>query len=191
MSSRDADLNVIDTPPESFTHHDMDAPPWWTFYKRPYMYIDGFAQKGHRGLMQFTLIPENGRDFYLQNEDGFRDVYAYLSSLRAPKFKGPIDADLAGQGRVLFGDHCATCHGTYSRETGGDDWTYPNRRIAIDDIGTDPVRLTALSPEGRQRYADSWFAHAGEGGSAGNCDGPRRLRCAPTRRNLGIGSLLP
>ena len=162
MSSRDADLNVIDTPPTSFTHHDMDAPPWWTFYKRPYIYIDGFAQKGHRGLMQFTLIPENGRDFYLENEDGFRDVYAYLSSLRAPKYQGPVDTELAGQGRALFGDHCATCHGTYSRETGGDDWTYPNRRIAIDDIATDPVRLTALSSEGRQRYADSWFAHAGE-----------------------------
>jgi mono/diheme cytochrome c family protein len=157
MSSRDADLNLIDTPPTAFTHHDMDAPPWWTFHKRPYIYIDGFAQKGHRGLMQFTLIPENKRDFYLENEDGFRDVYAYLSSLRPPKYEGPVDVKLAGQGRVVFDDHCASCHGTY-----GDDWTYPNRRIPIDEIGTDPVRLTALPVEGRRRYAESWFAHGGE-----------------------------
>lgn len=155
MSSRDADLNVVDTPPEAFTHHDMDAPPWWTFYKRPYLYIDGFAPKGHRGLMQFTLIPENGPEFYRENEDGFRDVYAYLDSLRPPKFTGEVDPSLAGQGRVVFENNCASCHGTY-----GDDWTYPSRTIAIDDIGTDPVRLTALSVEGRQIYADSWFSKA-------------------------------
>jgi len=174
MSSRDADLNLIDTPPVSFTHHDMDAPPWWTFYKRPYIYIDGFAEKGHRGLMQFTLIPENGPEFFHENEDAFRDVYAYLSSLRAPKFQGHVDQELAGQGRALFGDHCATCHGTY-----GDDWSYPNRRIPIDDLGTDPVRLSALSVEGRQIYADSWFAHAGEDGVQETVTDPRGYVAPP------------
>ena len=63
MDQRDEQLNGILVPPKSFTHHDMDAPPWWYFYKRPSMYIDGFAEKGHRGLMQFTLVPENGPDF--------------------------------------------------------------------------------------------------------------------------------
>ena len=57
MSHRDEQLNVINRAPQSFVHHDMDAPPWWHFHKRPYIYIDGFAQKGHRGLMQFMLDP--------------------------------------------------------------------------------------------------------------------------------------
>ena len=35
MSSRDEQLNLINSPPHMFTHHDMDAPPWWHFYKRP------------------------------------------------------------------------------------------------------------------------------------------------------------
>ncbi len=157
MSSRDADLNLIASPIESFTHHDMDAPPWWHFAKRPNIYIDGFAAKGHRGLMQFTLIPENGPSFYREHEDDFRDVYAYLSSLRPPVYTAAIDDSLAGQGRALFNQTCAQCHGTY-----GDQPTYPNRRISIDEIGTDPVRLNALSSEGRQKYANSWFAHAGE-----------------------------
>ena len=26
--------------------------------------MDGFAEKGHRGLMQFMLIPENGPEFF-------------------------------------------------------------------------------------------------------------------------------
>lgn len=157
MSSRDAELNVIASPMESFTHHDMDAPPWWNFKKRPYIYIDGFAQKGHRGLMQFTLIPENGPEFFRDHEDEFEDVHAYLSSLTPPKYPHAIDVDLAERGRALFGQTCAECHGTY-----GQNETYPNRCVPIDEIGTDPVRLTALSVDGRERYAKSWFAHVGE-----------------------------
>ncbi len=153
MSHRDEQLNVINRAPQSFVHHDMDAPPWWHFHKRPSIYIDGFAQKGHRALMQFMLVPENGPEFFRDNEDKFRDVFAYLSSLRAPKYPGPIDQQLAGQGRGVFQKHCAQCHG---------DKTYPNRRVPLDEIGTDPVRLTALTVAGRTKYSRSWFAHAGE-----------------------------
>jgi mono/diheme cytochrome c family protein len=157
MHSRDEQLNLVNRPPVMFTHHDMDAPPWWHFHKRPYLYIDGFAQKGHRGLMQFMLVPENGPDFFQNHESDFRDVYAYLSSLRAPKYEGKVDAELAEQGRALFNQTCAQCHGTY-----GSVETYPNRRIPLAEIGTDPVRLEALSVKGRELYSRSWFANAGQ-----------------------------
>ncbi len=157
MHHRDEQLNVIQRMPVSFVHHDMDAPPWWHFHKRPHIYIDGFAEKGHRGLMQFMLVPENGPGFFREHEDEFRDVYAYLQSLRPPKYEGPIDDELAMQGEAVFNQTCAECHGTYGKES-----TYPDRRIAIEELGTDPVRLTALSVAGRQKYARSWFAHAGE-----------------------------
>ena len=157
MNARDSHLNPLFTPPKFFVNHDMDAPPWWYFFKRPAMYIDGFAKKGHRGLMQFTLVPENGPDFYRKHEDNFRDVLTYITSLRPPKYTGPIDHTLAGRGKSLFVRNCSQCHGTY-----GDDWTYPNVRVPLDELGTDPVRLTALTEEGRKKYADSWFAHAGE-----------------------------
>ena len=157
MQARDEQLNLIDHLPTSFVHHDMDAPPWWHFHKRPYIYIDGFAQKGHRALMQFTLVPENGPQFFRDHEDDFRDVYAYLDSLRAPKYDGVVDEVLAEQGRAVFEDNCAECHGTY-----GEQWTYPNRRVALSEIGTDPVRLESLQVAGREKYARSWFAHAGE-----------------------------
>lgn len=157
MKSRDAQLNLIPSGIEFFTHHDMDAPPWWHFYKRPYLYIDGFAQKGHRGLMQFAMIPENGPEFFRKHESDFQDVYAYLSSLRPPKFPGPVDARLAEKGRGVFESNCSHCHGTY-----GDNWTYPNVRVSLDEIRTDAVRLKALTLAGREKYARSWFAHAGE-----------------------------
>lgn len=183
MSRRDEHLNLINPPPEKHVHHDMDAPPWWHFYKRPYLYIDGFAAKGHRGLMQFMLIPENGPDFFRDHEDDFRDVFAYLSSLRPPKYTGNVDRTLAEQGRGVFNQTCAECHGTYGRETDlvakppnlleqtsvrrpaqppQVGTTYPNRRIPLPEIGTDLVRLSALSVAGRSKYARSWFAHGGE-----------------------------
>jgi hypothetical protein len=157
MHYRDEKLNVLDKMPVQFTHHDMDAPPWWHFSKRPYIYIDGFAQKGHRSLMQFMLIPENGPEFFRDHEDEFRDVYAYLSSLRAPTFTGKIDRQLAEQGRAVFENNCAECHGTY-----GEHASYPNKCVPIGEIGTDAVRLNALSVAGRTLYSKSWFAHGGE-----------------------------
>lgn len=157
MSRRDPQLNIIDRLPQRAVHHDMDAPPWWYFYKRPNIYIDGFAERGHRGLMQFTLVPENGPGFYRDHENDFKDIYAYLMSLRPPKYPGVIDYELARSGKDVFNESCADCHGTY-----GKDWTYPNRRVPIQEIGTDPVRLAALPVEGRRKYASSWFAHHGE-----------------------------
>ena len=166
MARRDGQLNLLPPSFQQFVHHDMDAPPWWHFSKRPNLYIDGFAQKGHRGLMQFTLIPENGPEVFRQREEDFRDVYAYIESVQPPPYQESIDDDLAERGRAVFADHCARCHGTYGSGTfdsgRGDETHYPNLRIPIDDIGTDPVRLTALSVEGRRKYASSWFAHAGE-----------------------------
>lgn len=159
MNGRDEQLNRVARLPAFFTNHDLDAPPWWYFYKRPNVYIDGFATKGHRGLMQFMLVPENGPGFFHKHEKDFEDVFAYMSSLRPPKFSGVIDVALAEQGRAVFQSNCAECHGTY-----GKDSTYPNRRVSIEEIGTDPVRLKALTVAGRQKYARSWFAHAGEQG---------------------------
>ena len=157
MHFRDEKLNVLDKMPAQFTHHDMDAPPWWHFAKRPHIYIDGFAQKGHRGLMQFMLVPENGPEFFRDHEEEFRDVYAYLSSLEGPKYSGKIDHALAEQGRAVFENNCAECHGTY-----GDRESYPSVCVPIDEVGTDPVRLKALGVAGRTLYAKSWFAHGGE-----------------------------
>lgn len=158
MNYRDAQLNVLpDQPPPSVMHHDMDAPPWWHFHKRPNIYIDGFAQRGHRGLMQFMLVRENGPEKFRQWESDFRDIYSYMMSLRPPKYEGPVDVDLAARGRRLFLDTCAECHGTYDEQP-----TYPNRRVPLKELGTDPVRLEALPVAGREKYAASWFAHGGE-----------------------------
>ncbi len=167
MHFRDAKLNVIEPDgPPPMHHHDMDAPPWWHFSQREYIYIDGFAERSHRALMQFALVRENKATWFQQQEEPFRDVYAYLMSLQAPKYPHAIDSALSARGEQIFNQHCASCHGTY-----GANKQYPAVRIPIEEIGTDPVRLRSLSAEGRGRYAGSWFANFGKEETIADPDG--------------------
>ncbi|PQO35985.1 cytochrome c [Bremerella cremea] len=158
ISLRDADLNFV--PGASFPrmlHHDMEPPPWWHFSQKENIYIDGFAPKGHRALLQFTMVRSNGAKSFPAREDDFRDVYAYLSSLEPPKYAGEIDEKKVAAGRIVFNKNCSECHGTY-----GENASYPQRMIPIDDIATDRARLDALSPEHRQVYGKSWFNNYGD-----------------------------
>lgn len=157
MANRDPHLNVRPGLPPPMTHHDHDAPAWWNFKKKTRLYSDGFSAKGHRPLMQFMLVPENGPEVFADREDEFQEVYAWLESLEAPKYPFAIDQGLAAKGEAIFTNHCADCHGTY-----GQDETYPNKIVPIAEVGTDPVRLGALSPEHRHAYGQSWFGHFGD-----------------------------
>lgn len=158
LAKRDADLNVRqENPAPPLLHHDHDAPPWWHYKKKQHIYIDGFASKGHRPLMQFLLVPSNGPRQFHEWEDDYRAIEAYLESLEAPKYPFEIDRKLAATGEPIFNRSCARCHGTY-----GEQATYPEKLVPLADIGTDPRRLEALTAEGRERYRQSWFAHNGE-----------------------------
>jgi mono/diheme cytochrome c family protein len=153
LAMRDRDLNVVPPrEPVRFAHHDLDAPPWWNVRKRTHLYVDGFAPKSHRALMQFALVPQNGPERLRAFEDAFRDVLAYVESLEAPRWPHAVDAGLAARGRVAFDRHCAECHGTHGAKP-----SYPNRRVPLAVVGTDPVRLESIAPAQRAAYAESWF----------------------------------
>jgi hypothetical protein len=156
LAHRDADLNLAGSrsPLLGLAHHDHDAPAWWHFHRKTKLYIDGFAPKAARPLMQFLLVKENGPERFRQWERDFQDVYAFLESLRPPKYPWSIDHDLAAQGEVTFRRNCATCHGTY-----GEGGRYPEKTVPIETVGTDRVRLDALTPANRKHYAESWFAN--------------------------------
>lgn len=157
MNFRDKDLNVrVDRPPAEMVHHDMDAPPWWHFHRKHHIYIDGFAEKSHRGLMQFMLVRQNGPKQFKSWENDFRQVYEFISELRPPKYPLPINNAKSHRGEQVFLNSCASCHGTY-----GEKARYPELRIPIEELGTDRVRLDALSPLHREHYGKSWFANLG------------------------------
>jgi mono/diheme cytochrome c family protein len=138
----------------------MDAPAWWHYRTRNSLYADGFAAKGHRMLMQFLLVKENGPEKFAAWEDEFRDIEAWIATLEPPKWPGPIDASLAAVGKGVFATHCASCHGTY-----GPDGSYPERLVSIDEVGTDRVRLDSLTAKERSDLNASWFGHMGADGA--------------------------
>jgi mono/diheme cytochrome c family protein len=103
------------------------------------------------------LVKQNGPEKFHGWEEEFRDVHAYLSSLEPPKYPYPIDAPLAERGKAAFNRVCSQCHGEY-----GANRNYPERLVPIDEVGTDRVRLDALTPKHRAAYGESWFAHYGK-----------------------------
>ncbi|MCU0708124.1 MAG: cytochrome c [Pirellula sp.] len=173
MNYRDADLNVHPSRlPAAMVHHDMDAPSWWQFHRKSHIYIDGFAEKGHKGLMQFMLVRQNGPKQFRAWEEDFRKVYAFISELRPPKYPLPIDVEKAAEGRRLFNTHCATCHGEYGdRNETTRASEYAEAIVPLEDLGTDGVRLRSLTPRHRKSYGDSWFADYGKQDTRHEVDG--------------------
>ena len=156
---RQPDMSVdLTRRPGPLLHHDMDAPAWWNVRRKSKLYVDGFAPKNNRILMQFMLIPRNDRDTIYSWEDDFRDVLAYIESIQPPKYSGPIDEPLAEQGRMIFDANCGRCHGTYSGPEAGN---YPEKIIPIEELATDPIRLRALSVEHREHLQTTWMTHYG------------------------------
>jgi mono/diheme cytochrome c family protein len=156
LGYRNPDLSLHMPPRNLGVRDDMcdDVPAWWLLKKKKTMYYTGSTDsRSVRSLMQFMLLPHNLRSTFEKEEATFRDIQAYILSLEAPKYPYPIDRPLARKGEALFNRTCAKCHGTY-----GEDWTYPNKIVPIDEIGTDRRRYDGLSKEFGELYNRSWFA---------------------------------
>lgn len=156
---RDADMGVhLDAPaPARLLHHGMDAPPLWNVRHKSQLYCDGFAPKNHRVLMQFMLLPTNGPDTLKNWEPAFQDILAWIESLEPPVYPWAIQRPRAQQGRVIFNQHCARCHGTY-----GQARRYPERTVPLKTIGTDSLRLRALTTRHRRWIKDGWMSRYGK-----------------------------
>jgi mono/diheme cytochrome c family protein len=135
-------------------HLCEDAPAWWLLKKKKTIYHTGSTDaRSVRTLMQFMMTPLNSADTIKNAEAAFTDIQAYLRSLEPPRYPFAIDRELAQKGEKLFVQNCARCHGTY-----GDEWTYPNKIVPIDVIGTDRTRFDGISDKVGRHYNESWFA---------------------------------
>jgi len=130
-----------------------DVPAWWLMKKKKTIYHTGTtSSRSIRTLMQFMMHPLTTREMFVKAEPAFREIQQYLLNLEAPKYPFPIDRAKAAKGEALFNDNCAKCHGTY-----GEKWTYPNKVIPLEEIGTDPKRFEGMGPKYGEAYAVSWF----------------------------------
>lgn len=152
---KNMDVNLAAKPPESASM-DMDAPPWWNMKYKRSLYADGFAPKNERILLQFMMLPTNSGELMRGWEPDFRDIKAYIESLKPPKYPFAVDKSQAAKGRTVFNDNCARCHGTY-----GDEVKYEQVTVPLDEIGTDPARLKDLPREHREWVRKSWMSGFG------------------------------
>lgn len=80
----------------------------------------------------------------LKNRARGEAVFAFLGGYHAPPFPGIIDRAAAGRGGQIYAAQCASCHGTYSDDAQPRLVRFPNW---IGDVGTDPARAAAFSPQ--------------------------------------------
>jgi mono/diheme cytochrome c family protein len=158
LARRNPDLTFRSPALDLGLHDQMceDVPAWWLLHKKQTMYFTGGADAHSvRSIMQFMMGSINGPSAFDKAETDFADIREYLGSLRPPKYPFPIDRPLAAKGEAVFEKSCAKCHGTY-----GEQWTYPNKIVPIDEIGTEPARYTGITAEFGHYYDSSWFARA-------------------------------
>lgn len=130
-----------------------DVPAWWLMKKKRTIYYTGATDaRSVRTLMQFMMHPLSTPKDFDKHEPAFRDIRQYLTSMEPPKYPFAIDRAKAAKGEALFTQNCATCHGTY-----GAKWTYPNKVIPLDEIGTDPTRHKGIDVAYGKEYSESWF----------------------------------
>ena len=124
---------LMQPPPESVLPVSM--PPWWHMQKKHAMFYTTAGRGDHaRHMILGTVFCADSVAEARAIDTYAPDIRAYIAGLEAPDYPFDVDQDLAAQGRAVFENTCSGCHGTY-----GEDWTYPNLVIALQEIGTDPA----------------------------------------------------
>jgi mono/diheme cytochrome c family protein len=129
----------------------ISVPPWWNVGKQHAMFYNGEGRGDHVSYMILASTTCTDSVAEAREIDSwFKDVRAYLATLRAPAYPYPIDPELAASGEQLFKSECKKCHGSY-----GEDARYPNKLVALDKVGTDPM-LAQLAYHDGERFV-RWF----------------------------------
>lgn len=155
---RDEDLNLVEFRLSvPLVHNDMDAPPWWHYKRKDRIFCDAMAPKTTRTLMQFAMSPTVTGEQIRSWEPDFDLVKAFIESLEPPPYPFAVDRGRAREGRKIFNRSCSGCHGTY-----GEKGEYPGKVVALEKVGTDPIRLGAVSRTSKESYNRSWFSNYGK-----------------------------
>lgn len=161
LGFRNPDLSLSGTWKNLGLHDDTcaDVPAWWLMKKKKTIYHTGATDsRSVRALMQFMMHPLTTPQSFEKAEPSFRDISQYLISLEPPKYPFAIDRAKAAKGAAIFNETCAKCHGTY-----GEKWTYPNKVIPLEEIGTDPKRHAGVEITYGEAYSKSWFGQEPNG----------------------------
>jgi hypothetical protein len=103
MLVRDRDLNLMDIrqfapPTPAQLDIPLKTPPYWVSKKKTRYYYDAFIAKSHRDIMQFTFAYTMAPQQIFAQEAVFKDIYAWINAVSAPKYPFPVDRALARRG---------------------------------------------------------------------------------------------
>jgi mono/diheme cytochrome c family protein len=144
-----SDQPLLAPPPEPAL--PVAIPPWWNLRKKHALFHSG---QGRGDLARHLLLANSTCTDSVAEaramDPWFVAIRAYLATLAPPKYPYPIDQALAERGFTLFQSNCQGCHGSY-----GDDWGYPNRVVALGEVGTDPALARAAYNDADRFRA--WF----------------------------------
>jgi hypothetical protein len=119
-----------------------DPPPWWRVHKKNALFYNGMARGDHRGTMSAaTSVCVDSVARAQEVDEMFKDINAFIESIRPPLYPYSVDSALANVGKQVFERDCAMCHGHYDAVEANE--TYPNLLMPLDVIGTDPVVANA------------------------------------------------
>lgn len=133
-----------------------DAPALWFSKKRKALTVNAMRQGGFlKHIVSTSLLTLKDTTEAREIYNHTKDVWAYIKTLRPPKYPYPIDQDLANKGKKIFVQTCSQCHGNYDG-----DGDYPNKVIPAADIGTDSLmwKYFIKYPGYTDWFNKSWFA---------------------------------
>ena len=166
-----------------------DTPAWWNSGHRARKFYDGGSSVHAMrittsGTLEFAGTGTSKRDYA---DAHAMHVEMALESIKSPNYPFPINTALAEQGAVLFhtlnlfaqagnanvpkpaggNGSCAGCHGAYSPQFVNDTTYLSSPALegigahiaALDVIGTDPLRLNALSGIFADVWGVSWWSY--------------------------------
>ncbi len=129
-----------------------DVPPWWHMSKKNAMFYNGMGRGDFsRYLMASSLLTMIDSSKANEVNEKFPDILAYIKSIQPPVYPQGIDANLAAEGKTIFNDNCAKCHGTY-----GSGGSYPNLLVDLAYVGTDAKLASAYDLSIYNVFKD-WF----------------------------------
>ena len=149
LQFRDSELDIQKPEPLTYGRDICSDPPAWWLLKRKKTrdWTGGIDVRSTRVDMVNLFTPLNGGGYIKKQEGAFADISAFLQTVAAPKYPFPTDEKKATQGRGIFNETCARCHGTYG--PGG---------VPLDEIGTDQRLADSLTHDLTERLNRSWLA---------------------------------
>ena len=155
------DTPLVEIPEEVIP---SDVPAWWLLKKKNAMFYHAIGRLDYcKSFIGSSLLTLGDATKAVEIDAKMVDVLAYIQTLEAPEYPFSVDSDLSLQGKQIFENTCATCHGTY-----GDSPTYPNLLVTLESVGTDPELSNHYTKSSTMNdYFMDWF-NTGWFGTYGN-----------------------